>query len=624
MPQLWIDISPYPTSKGVLQGRLEFFVAQNVMVQNLNNIYCAALILVVAGLNAFTTVAIPLLPMLYFGLLRLLQCPGVTVWFMVKSSMFIMIFVLINLGVAFFRRNHFDTQYSFQTKLDAEISASTEADRILNHCLKNNIADAAGNLDIVIADAGKGKATRLGLLRAAREALQRGMESCRSRKTFTKLCAGTCEPDLAPVHLPAFARSLAEGRQVQVSAPDVWVTLDWTLCALVLDNAISNALRHGDPADPDVRLTIAHEAALADPLRIALQFRVTNRADPRLSPQMNNAMGEGSVTVAGMKHISAGAAAQGMAHRLEWEGPLVVFTATMEVALAPQAHATDVRPSRAPHLPPGLSYVFVDDSESQRRLMEHAIATHLDPSVLRVFGESVAELQEFPGAAMGADIAILDQNIDLEGAEYKGTDLVAELLARGFRGLLCIRSANTSEAEVQRYLQSGAHCVLGKELRRSEMLEQLTLAYHEAVLKTDTDTGTASVHSERLITGSPTQEVSSSIPATSSAQLPTSLSSEPRLNASSSSITHSLSLWSSGPALPHPSYAGHPPVPASPSEELLHPMTSASSAVSIPGLQADLRGSPRLCRRQEATSSEALVDVGLLELMPGATSSVPR
>ena len=84
-------------------------------------------------------------------------------------------------------------------------------------------------------------------LKLAQESLQRGMRSCHNRETFLKLCANAYQPILTCTYLPAFAASLTEGRPIQSDITPLTVSLDQTLAGLVLDNALTNAMKHGDP-----------------------------------------------------------------------------------------------------------------------------------------------------------------------------------------------------------------------------------------------------------------------------------------------------------------------------------------------------------------------------------------
>ena len=393
------------------------------------------------------------------------------------------------------------------------------ADSLLNHGLKNTMADAAGNLDIFLSEFERNRGqVNVRLLKMSRESLQRGMMSCHSRAIYVKLSAGVWQPDLAPVNLPAFAEALIQGRPVTCDIVNLTVRMDHTLCALVFDNAISNALRHGDPTNPDVRFTIACPTAPSNGGKLNLCFRVSNRANPRRPPKLNQiapirsqenecqplSMSDGL----GMEHIRLGAATQGMTYSLRPEGDLVVFSANLEVESASSEQATIAQQSHglwshgrtgasmdplltdfdstppsqvlscadlqyslrpegdlvvfsanlevesasseqatiaqqsplSPPLPRGLTYFCIDDSESQRRLVEHAIRTYTEPRDVHLFGESIAEVEEFLAvavkqgrrAAMSPEahglVAILDQNIDVEGKEFKGTALVKALV----------------------------------------------------------------------------------------------------------------------------------------------------------------------------------------------------
>jgi hypothetical protein len=109
-----------------------------------------------------------------------------------------------------------------------------------------------------------------------------------------------------------------------------------------------------------------------------------------------------------------------------------------------------------------------------------------------------------------ADIVILDQNIDLASevplfvlffhrhtscshslggvcclelvsqanATILGTDLAHDLRARGFRGLVLIRSANSSTEDAEEYLRDGAvDCCLGKTQSHKDMSASIMAAY---------------------------------------------------------------------------------------------------------------------------------------------------
>ena len=82
------------------------------------------------------------------------------------------------------------------------------------------------------------------------------------------------------------------------------------------------------------------------------------------------------------------------------------------------------------------------------------------------------------------DIAVLDQNLDYGGdCNILGTDLVEDLMAKGFRGLVCIRSANISAQDKMKYFAAGAHIVCGKDMAMAQVVDDLKVAYVRQVLR---------------------------------------------------------------------------------------------------------------------------------------------
>eukprot|EP00667_Euglena_gracilis_P012341 EG_transcript_12678 len=171
--------------------------------------------------------------------------------------------------------------------LEQELHTSQTADNILNHTLKNTLADVAGIIEMYLAGA-HDRST----LEDAITSLRRGMKSCRQRQVYLKLVAGEYTPVLNEVRLKEFGESLLAGRAVRGQFPDLTVYLDQMLCSLILENALSNAFKHGDPRSPDVEFTIAVEPSplprSASNPRTETDARVTltvsNAADPLAAP----------------------------------------------------------------------------------------------------------------------------------------------------------------------------------------------------------------------------------------------------------------------------------------------------------------------------------------------------
>ena len=67
--------------------------------------------------------------------------------------------------------------------------ASRKADSILNHTLKNTMADAAGDIEMFLSKAAPNGTPDLAHLRQAAASLGRGMRRCRHRQAYLQLAA---------------------------------------------------------------------------------------------------------------------------------------------------------------------------------------------------------------------------------------------------------------------------------------------------------------------------------------------------------------------------------------------------------------------------------------------------
>ena len=129
-------------------------------------------------------------------------------------------------------------------------------------------------------------------------------------------------------------------------------------------------------------------------------------------------------------------------------------------------------------LPPGLVYHVLDDSAVARRLVVSQLLRFVQPAAVRAFGATPAEVEEFlPASLEVADVVIMDENLEYDGARYLGSDLLEQFKKRGFCGLLCTRSANCSAADREKYLRKGAHCILMKDMTGKEMARSVGDAY---------------------------------------------------------------------------------------------------------------------------------------------------
>eukprot|EP00668_Euglena_longa_P003879 GGOE01004544.1.p1 GENE.GGOE01004544.1~~GGOE01004544.1.p1 ORF type:complete len:743 (-),score=201.65 GGOE01004544.1:1991-4114(-) len=401
------------------------------------------------------------------------------------------------------RRSNFRANYQLQAALAQEAralqkardleaaqkEASQKADSILNHILKNIMADAAGCVELFVGGAAESEA-----LHQAADCLYRGMRWCKQRQTILRIASGSYSPVLASVSLQELGDSLVQGRRMSHRFLEGTFLLDSTLCGIVLDNAINNAFRHGHPENSEVNFTMSM-ASLSntdtDDKRYRLTFEVTNRVAPHrpqvtpdllrrvLSGQQEPSCHSPSSGTAlsdhlGLRHMFVAADIHNMEVTLQQLGDYVVFEASLDAEMCCESSEIASTQEDADTMPSGLRIVCLDDSEVARKLLAHSLSLHLQGAIVEVFGESEADVDAFMEAALsGADIVVLDQNVSFCNITFLGTNLVQCLRRRGFTGYICIRSANNSLDDEAIYLASGAHCVLGKDLRPAELAARL-------------------------------------------------------------------------------------------------------------------------------------------------------
>eukprot|EP00667_Euglena_gracilis_P010693 EG_transcript_10898 len=234
------------------------------------------------------------------------------------------------------------------TLLARELQASQLADNVLNHMLKNALADVVANVEIFLVG-------ELGpeVLEDAVVCLRRAIQSCRERMVYLKMVAGEYTPVLNAVNLQEFGQQLAAGRQVALQAPAGTVLMDGTLMQLILENALSNAVKHGHPDQPAVQLTVCREEPKDCAVTVtrrrppsSISFVLKNAAHPLHPPLTDDAAAallagrgppprHGVVVPAlsdgvGLQHCALAARLGGIALSLRQEGATVTFTATVE------------------------------------------------------------------------------------------------------------------------------------------------------------------------------------------------------------------------------------------------------------------------------------------------------
>ena len=121
------------------------------------------------------------------------------------------------------------------------------ADSVLNHMLKNTMADAPGCIDLYCHARPHGE--DVDLLSKASGASSEGCGGA----NCAKRCWGW-SPD--NTHQSRFAEDFVRGRDVEFECPLHVVWLDPMACNVILVNTVTNAARHGCRTNPEVQLTM--------------------------------------------------------------------------------------------------------------------------------------------------------------------------------------------------------------------------------------------------------------------------------------------------------------------------------------------------------------------------------
>ena len=370
--------------------------------------------------------------------------------------------------------------------------AAQKADGVLNHILKNNVVDAQTCIELFMGIYGHLQHV---LLEQARDLLFRSMWWCRLREAVLHIAEGSYKKAVRQVSLRQFCHDVLVGRPgITLDCPSMTALLDPIACHIVLDNAITNAFRHGCTENQELRLKVQvsnHDSQTST----ALSFTLINRAKAGKPPltswsasdteavhaSANVDHYESVSTGLGLQHIAMAVSVCDMSAELWQEDAYVHFRLRMDSEVS---HCIDVEhdstasTDAAPRFPPNVHVLCMDDSPIARRAFESILPKKIPGSVVQVFGKTLADVAEFKRAvAEQCDIAIVDQNLSFPGAEVKGTDLIKEILAAGYGGLACVRSANCTDADQREYLESGAHCAIDKDMRWPEMVQLLATAY---------------------------------------------------------------------------------------------------------------------------------------------------
>ena len=384
--------------------------------------------------------------------------------------------------------------------ISKDLQDRQDADSVLNHLLKNTMADAGGCIDMFQQRTAETVAMRdRALLSKAADFLFRGMWWCKLREGMLRMVAGRYETELVPTNLQGITQDLTRGREIEHECPPVAVELDPMVCNVVLDNAMTNAKRHGCPRDPQVSLTVKvtpeDDELLDEGARVKVRFLVSNRVNPKrpaIQTRWSSAREGHRISVAsrkdplrptlsdglGLQHIGMAARASGMTAELWQEGDVVFFELCFS-SVATLADPGDAAAGQAAcPFPPGLTILGLDDSDVARVTLGTNLQDVVPNGTILMYGKDADEVEEFKQAALqSADILILDENVDVPGAELYGSAILKELIQKGYNGFACIRSGNSDPSAQALSARSGAHWHVGKEVPMRQMIRDLQTQY---------------------------------------------------------------------------------------------------------------------------------------------------
>ena len=423
--------------------------------------------------------------------LIMILSPNITgnlVFAVVNKCVLCGLFLLFSCFVKFLMMEQHKAEHELRTHYEASITA----DNMLNHSLKNKMADAKGELEMYLSEFGGSDEDKTRLLQAI-NSLQKGMQMCQHRNALLKLSSGDYQPRLSPMSLEQFGSSLIAGRDVRTTFVNLWTRFDVIALGLIFENALSNAFKHGCPVRPDVSFTIRRlDGMPSDPGHVHLEFCVTNRANParpRITKEFVDNVLNGK-QVAGDMPVSSDRI--GLSHCFmvaktchfqltvdQTDDDMIIFKVCLVADTIQGSAYCNQDLARNYQLPPQLRFNVLDDSGVARRLVTHHLMKNAAPGSIKVFGEKPEEVPQFVAESLEyADVVIVDQHLDYDKESYVGTDVIKQLRKKGFAGLVCVRSANASEEHEAFYLRNGAHCIIEKDMDGTQMVAVLAREYH--------------------------------------------------------------------------------------------------------------------------------------------------
>jgi len=397
--------------------------------------------------------------------------------------------------------------------------AARLADSLLNHTLKNIMADGIASVELYEQNGNSE------FLNEAKLSMKHGMWWTRRRQSLFMVCQGTYRPKKEIVNLRTLLMECVNGRQIEKNwaecSTGLQVQTDATLLSLAFENGISNAIKHNRPESSNPMVTArvisrsnsVYHSESSGMLEVVIQNNptpgalfISEEVETRLFQEgMHGKLTTISSDGIGLGHARMMTELLGGEVSLRQRGDKIAYTIRVptEWQLEEPGVALQNSPGgeRKRHLKPIVQQMeklkgpkptrgmFIDDSLIARKYAGKV----LFPKILGmkdwiILGENQTQLNLCVSfaTAMKPDIIIMDENLELlgnqisnheettSGIDYiSGTQMCQDLKKAKVESLLCIRSGNTSPDDVQKYISAGAHCVICKSFDNNSLTEPL-------------------------------------------------------------------------------------------------------------------------------------------------------
>ena len=128
------------------------------------------------------------------------------------------------------RRREFILHRYFQEELDKAMDSSRTANNVPNHTISNNMAEAAGLIELFL-DTVQSEDPKYSVLHSATVCPQRGMRACRQGQAYVPMAANENELALEPERLTEFVGKLVAGAGMRAQVTNCVLLFDATRAA---------------------------------------------------------------------------------------------------------------------------------------------------------------------------------------------------------------------------------------------------------------------------------------------------------------------------------------------------------------------------------------------------------